>query len=378
VRNYDAIVVGGGPAGSTCARHLSVAGLSVLVVDAARFPRDKLCAGWITPRVVEAASMDPHEYECGGRTLQPFTGFRTGMIDGPSIHTDFERIVSFGILRCEFDQYLLDRAGAELATGDPVTTLLREGGRWIVNDKFEAPVIVGAGGHFCPVARRLNEQQAAETRGGHVPGLVVAQETELRMTPEQARRCRVEGRVPELYFCRDRAGYGWCVRKGDHLNVGLGQLGGRPLRPLVAAFASSLQRDGRIPADMPFEWKGHAYRVHVQPRRVLAGDGVVVVGDAAGLAHRVSGEGIVTAVESGRLAARSILSASGRYSAEELSSYVAMIDRRYGRPPVERPRTPLAASVVSRLVPHLMRSRRFVRRVLLDRWFLQLGRTPIS
>jgi len=41
----DALIVGGGPAGSTCARHLRHAGLDVLVVDRAAFPRDKVCAG---------------------------------------------------------------------------------------------------------------------------------------------------------------------------------------------------------------------------------------------------------------------------------------------------------------------------------------------
>jgi flavin-dependent dehydrogenase len=52
VETYDAVIVGGGPAGSTCARQLVSAGWKTLVVDKAQFPRVKLCAGWITPRVL--------------------------------------------------------------------------------------------------------------------------------------------------------------------------------------------------------------------------------------------------------------------------------------------------------------------------------------
>ena len=75
----DVLVVGGGPAGSSCARRLGEAGLDVVVMDRARFPRDKVCAGWITPQVIDALHLDCDDYR-DGRTLQPITGFRTGLI----------------------------------------------------------------------------------------------------------------------------------------------------------------------------------------------------------------------------------------------------------------------------------------------------------
>ncbi|MGH8310611.1 MAG: FAD-dependent oxidoreductase, partial [Steroidobacteraceae bacterium] len=62
MRQCDVLVVGGGPAGSTCAWALSRAGLEVLVIDRARFPRDKVCAGWVTLPVFEALELDPGEY----------------------------------------------------------------------------------------------------------------------------------------------------------------------------------------------------------------------------------------------------------------------------------------------------------------------------
>ena len=49
----DSLIVGGGPAGSACAGRLRAGGLDVLVLDRKTFPRDKTCAGWITPQVID-------------------------------------------------------------------------------------------------------------------------------------------------------------------------------------------------------------------------------------------------------------------------------------------------------------------------------------
>src|SRR5690348_14871354 len=118
----DVLVVGGGPAGSSGARRLSDAGIDVAVLDRARFPRDKVCAGWITPAVVEALRLDLDDY-ARAHTLQAFTGFRAGTLDGRMRLVDFGRPISYGIRRCEFDRYLLERSGARLLTGQPLTTL---------------------------------------------------------------------------------------------------------------------------------------------------------------------------------------------------------------------------------------------------------------
>src|SRR5262249_10819242 len=122
----DVLIVGGGPAGSSCAWKLREAGLDVLVIDRAVFPRDKVCAGWITPQVAEELQLDCAHYR-RGRTLQPITGFRTGLVDDPEeIETRYQRSVSFGIRRCEFDQYLLCRAGARVRLGTPIASIRRE------------------------------------------------------------------------------------------------------------------------------------------------------------------------------------------------------------------------------------------------------------
>jgi flavin-dependent dehydrogenase len=99
VETCDALIVGGGPAGSSCAWKLRQHGMAVTVLDKAPFPRNKVCAGWITPAVVHALQLDTGAY-AGERVLQPITAFRTGLIHGREVETRYPATVSFGIRRC--------------------------------------------------------------------------------------------------------------------------------------------------------------------------------------------------------------------------------------------------------------------------------------
>lgn len=348
----DVLIVGGGPAGSSCARMLVQAGLDVVIVDRAVFPRDKVCAGWITPAVLRDLEIERDDYG-SGRTLQPITAFRLGVIGRErSVSVEYGREVSFAIRRREFDDYLLRRSGARLVTGETVTNLRRDGSQWFVNDRFAAPMLVGAGGHFCPVSRMLNG-----TRPG-VP-IVVAQEVEL---PLDEARCRTAGRSPEIYFCQDLRGYGWCIRKGPYVNVGLGRFDRRSVHGAVDRFVGFLRTSQRLTADTAsWKWRGHAYEVAGGTRRIAAGDGVLLVGDAAGLADAISGEGIRPAVESGIRTAAAILSAKGNYTGKRLQTRAAV-------PPSATHLLP--AGMLAPFARRALQIPWFVRRVVLDRWFL--------
>jgi len=366
-RSCDVLIVGGGPAGSTCAWQLVRAGLDVVVMDRRDFPRDKVCAGWVTPAVVESLELDCADY-AQGRVMHPFHGFRTGIIGATPVDTCYPRAGGFGIRRSEFDHYLLQRSQARLRLGEPMRALERKGGAWLVNEEISTPMVVGAGGHFCPVARALG------ARLGQNETVVSAQEIEFLLSPEGAGECDIDKDVVQIYFCADLKGYGWCFPKGDYLNVGLGREDNHRLAEHVERFCQWLRERGAIPRNLPGRFNGHAYLLYPASRRNLADDGVLLVGDAAGLAYPQSGEGIGPAVESGLMAAEVIRHAAGDYRRQGLEPYVRRVTGRFGK---RSPRQPgsswLPQEFRRKLGSRLLASEWFASHVVIDRWFLHAG-----
>jgi len=356
----DALVVGGGPGGSTCARRLRQAGWNVVVADRARFPRDKVCAGWLTPDVFHLLELPPEEYRATGLTFQEITGFRTGIIDGPLVETRYASVVSYAIRRYEFDHFLLQRAGVRVLENTPVATLARSGDSWIVNGDIQTPVIVGAGGHFCPVAQHLRIHRD-ESRP------VVAREAEF---PLAGHDTQVNDGTPELFFCRDLQGYGWCVRKGQYVNIGIGRRDSNGFNDHVRHFMTFLERQRIITRAAEPKWKGHAYLAAGSGVRTPVADGVLLVGDAAGLAYPESGEGIKPAIASGRLAADTLIEADGRYAASDLRPYADALHATH--PPAPSHPAPVRAAMAA-IGRVLLGSPTFTRHVVLDRWFLRAG-----
>lgn len=327
--NYDAIVVGGGPGGSTAAHRLASGGARVLVLDAARFPRTKLCAGWVTPSVWRTLGIEPAEYS---RTIQPFAR-ATIELEGEVLETTWPRAASYGIIRREFDDFLLRRAegsGAEVREGMRVQEVTRRDELVRVvagGETFAAPIVVGAGGHHCPVARAFGEIPPEEE-------VVVARESETRLGASLLCELTARHGTPELFAEPDFRGYGWYFTKGEFLNVGVGCVEGGPsVQRRCEAMVQRLREDGRLPAGVELEpFKGHAYALRLKAPRRVAGDGFLLVGDAAGLARGVSGEGIGPAVESAALAAEVVLNrdAGSGNAANRFDRYAERINARFG------------------------------------------------
>jgi flavin-dependent dehydrogenase len=301
--------------------------------------------------------------------MHPISGFSVRVEGGRSCAVDLGCVVSYGIRRCEFDHYLLERTGARTTLGRPLEDLRREAGYWVVNGQHRGRWLVGAGGHFCPVARHLGARP-----GAREPMTVLAAEIEFEMKPKQRFDARTPTQVPELRFTSDLAGYGWVVPKGHWLNVGLGRQGPRDFSRHCHAFLDRLEAEGRIPEGVPRRMKGHAYLLYGETPRPIARDGALLVGDAAGMANGRSGEGIGPAVETGLLAAQAIRTGVGRSGADVARRYeeaiLARFGRRYGRMRKgateclpKRWRGPFAR--------WLMAQPEFARRVVIERWFLQ-------
>ncbi len=335
MRSCDVLIVGGGPAGSSCAWALRSSGLDVVILDKASFPRNKICGGWITPFVVKALEIDTAEY-AQGRTLQPITGFTVSAMGQREVPVAYSEPVSYGIRRCEFDEYLLRRSGAEVHEGEAFKSAQRNGSGWVVNDKFHAGLLV-----------EMDEQQAAE--------------------------CKILPESPELYFCSDALGYGWVFRKDNYLNIGLGRLDQHKLSQHVSGLADFLRRSGKIAFDLPGRFAGHAYLLLGYSRRKIIADGVMLIGDSAGLAYPQSGEGIRPAVESGLIAAEVIQSAKSQYSQRNLESYPKLLEQRLGGMTGLSMAKYLPQAFKSFCARQLLKTERFCRNVVIEDWFLRNG-----
>ncbi len=310
---YDVAIIGGGPAGSTCARKLVAGGARVVVIDRSTFPRVKLCAGWLSAGIWDVLELSPRDYP-------------RGLWEWSVCHVHYQgsdhAVPGKGwfIRRFELDDFLLQRSGAELRLGVHVKQVTRYDGEWSIdlpNETIRATYLVGAGGTNCPVARLL-----APTRPRRALGV---QELELQTDPAAVARTRM-GRdgEPELVLFDDVGGYGWNVPKSDWLNVGCGTLDAGAVRDAWKYTHDHLRTAGHVPSEAEPELahlKGHSYYLYdpVHLERA-AQDGALLVGDSLGLAHPITGEGILPATVSGRCAADALL-------VHEPASYPAYLAR---------------------------------------------------
>lgn len=375
-QKHDVLVIGGGPAGSSCAWRLQVQGVDVAIVDRAEFPRDKVCGGWITPQVCDALELDLDEYG-RQRILQPISAFRVGLIEDDVAYIDYNEPVSYAIRRCEFDEYLLRRSEVRTYEGVAVQDLEHTPEGWLVNARLHARYLIGAGGHFCPVARQLRRTQSQAdggVAGSASAPIVFAQEAEYRLTGGALSRCGIAPEVPELYFYPDLQGYAWCVRKRDYLNVGLGRVGERSLKEYRQRFLDWLLATGRLTEPPAERFHGHAYRLNIAPVGPHGNDDVLLIGDALGLAGAQSGEGIYPAILSGLIAA-DVLAESVHTGEDIFYNYVQRLEQALQ--PASP--TPDHESLLGQLrvwaAAKLLRRSWFLRHVLLDRWFLHRSRS---
>jgi geranylgeranyl reductase family protein len=315
VRRYDAIVVGAGPAGSTCAYRLAAAGASVLLLDRARFPRDKPCGGGVTGR---AARLLP--FSIAPVVEDTVTSVRMRLRYGSWFERGEGEPLVLMTQRIRLDSFLAEQAvaaGAELRDGVKVEAVeaLRGGVEVTAGgERLGAEVLVGADGVNGLCARRLGlggNQAVGVALEGNVPydrlgegyrGLAVL---ELGLVP---------------------GGYGWVFPKGDHANIGIGGWGsqGPGLRGHLGALCAA---HGVVLGDLE-DVRG--YRLPLRsPRSTLARGRASVVGDAAGLVDPVSGDGMFEAFLSGKLAAEAALDVlAGR--SDGLEPYGERLSRQLG------------------------------------------------
>jgi len=312
------LIVGGGPAGSTCAWELKRNGIDTVVVDKSEFPRTKLCAGWITPKVLTKLEMTdyPHSLIRFNRLHFHFFNRRVPV-----------RTVQYSIRRFEFDHWLLGRAGVPVYR-HAVRRIERSKGAFVIDNSFRCTYLVGAGGTYCPVYRSFFKDRYPRPRKGMITTL--EQEFEYNFRDNNCYLWFFDHKLP---------GYAWYVPKGGgYLNIGIGGMlaamksGKISIGRYWSLFIRKLDRLSLV-RNHRFDPRGYNYFLR-QKRNTIQLDRVFLVGDSAGLATRDMGEGIGPAVESGLRAAGAIIRGCV-YSIESIPSYSmpGIVTSNFGRRP---------------------------------------------
>jgi geranylgeranyl reductase family protein len=290
---HDVIVVGAGPGGSTAARECAERGLSVLLADKAEFPRDKPCGGGVNVRAARLLPFDlapviDHTAYGIEINLRRLSGVRRRSPQPLTYLTDRRR----------FDALLVERAverGVALRQRAPIqaVSLLRD--RVVVrlgSETLEARVLVAADGANGRTAR------LAGVVTGHRRGIAM----EARAPLSTGAASRWEQVLGVNLGCVP-GGFGWIFPKGDHFNVGVGgwahEAAGLRLRLRELAAFYGLRASGLT------KIAAHPMLVRRASGPLVSGR-MMLVGDAAGLVDPLTGEGIHSAIASGRLAAAHI------------------------------------------------------------------------
>jgi hypothetical protein len=147
MKRYDVLIVGAGPASSDCAWRLKQGGANCLLLDQSNFPRDKPCAGWITPQVVSDLGLKTTEVHFSFTTLHRLHISQRGV-------PITLRGVQHAIRRIEFDQWLIHRSKTPFLVYK-VREIHQTGDVFSIDGQFFGRHLVGAGGTHCPVYHPL-------------------------------------------------------------------------------------------------------------------------------------------------------------------------------------------------------------------------------
>jgi len=312
---WDLIVCGAGPAGAAAAleaRRLRP-DASVLLVDRARFPRDKACGDGLGPHAVDELTA----LGAGGVLdgYPPIRGLRLRSPRGLEVAGDPAR-PNYVVPRTVLDARLVaaaQTAGAELRCGRAVRRLEQRDGTVVVDGELAARVVVGADGANSTVRRLLGAPA----------------------NPDRALAIAVRGYAPAppgrpeqliAWVAEGWPAYVWSFPTGTGVaNVGYGLL-----RSHFDGGRAELHRrlHDLLPGATPDPDSLRAHHLPFSSFRPPPGAGrVLLAGDAASLVNPLSGEGIYYALASGRLAARAALG----HPADPLPAYRRLLARALGR-----------------------------------------------
>jgi geranylgeranyl reductase family protein len=292
---YDVIVVGSGPAGACAAWKLAKAGMAVAVIEKAALPRYKTCGGGVVGRAMQALPMDVRDViELDCRTAQlnvldarlSFTTHRPTPIVSMAMRDRFDFAV-LSAAQAAGAEVHQRRAVENVSYHDDFVKVATDGGT--MNAKF----VVAADGGLGTVARKMG---FADGRA-----LIPALEYEVRVPHD---RLHAFHGVARFDFGLLPHGYAWAFPKKNHLSVGVLSMArrGSNLKEAMARYLDLLGCGSAVQIER------HGSVIPIRPRKgSFVEKRTLLVGDAAGFADPVTGEGISFAIRSGLMAAQSLI-----------------------------------------------------------------------
>jgi geranylgeranyl reductase family protein len=307
--DYDVIIAGGGPAGSSAGYILTKQGFNVLIIDRATFPRPKLCGGLLSLKSLSLLNAIFEDNIQPSKNNSPINY----CTDHYEINYKAERIISKKktdltfcfVDRKVFDNYLLERAkgiGTKVIEGEAVKSVDFSKCEIITSNgnKFSSNFIIGADGVNSAVRREFINK-----------GLI--DKKKWRYDMATGLECYVNRKDlkddwfdhPVLYFGFINCGYAWMFPNKDRLVLGLGGLN----RKNKGNFNDSLKRFTialKINPNLTYSMKGHPIPFGNFKITPVYKDNIFLIGDAGGFVDPLFGEGIYYAFETGLFAALSI------------------------------------------------------------------------
>jgi geranylgeranyl reductase family protein len=310
--DYDVIIAGAGPAGSTCARICAKAGIRTLLLERETFPRPKPCGGALSERALSHLGLslpsDLIERECYG--VRAHYGNHT-------IEVRKDLRIAVMVSREKFDHYLAQQAmvaGAILREGEPVLEVRSHRDHVEVrtdNGHYEARCLVGADGANSVVGRMVRPMFGRDEIAVALVGKLSSDDR------------KIDARLNDLldlYFGVTPLGYGWVFPHKGYYTLGvMGQASEFDAPPKIfSEFAASRGMAVDRPQGHTIPWGGF-------PRTVVS-KRVLLAGDAAGFADPFQGEGIAGAILSGKLAGQAVVDGI-RGKKDPLTWYAAECDK---------------------------------------------------
>jgi geranylgeranyl reductase family protein len=319
---FDVIIIGAGPAGSTAAKNCADYGLETVLIEKQSIPRIKPCGGGVSLKALKLI-----KGEVPDRLIeQKIKGFRFFSPSLDSVDLVSKELIGISTERDKFDEFLTHlsiESGCKFIQSDGVTDLsIDKGGVLCKLDSgktVKGSIIIGADGANGVIAKKagIRQKWASDEVG-------LCLESDISLSKADMGKLNLD--IFEIYFINIPFGYGWLFPKRSSISIGIG--GGlaylnKP-QNIFEDFCNTVSKLKNI------NLKENKFRAHLAPaggfNRKIVADKTMLVGDAAGFIDPFTGEGIYYAMRSGQIAANACKKAIDK---KETSR--AFFEKNYGK-----------------------------------------------